>query len=78
MSGNVAPSRYDNIDWFINEWDGAHNWDKKTAYGFLIKRWNEYKKGKTGDKNLIPIIREHIEKNNPDLLEWFDGLMVLV
>jgi len=69
---------YDNIEWFMSKYAPEHNWDTKTGYSFLVKEWNNYKKNKTGKDVVMPAIREHIEKNNPILLEWFDGLLVLV
>lgn len=73
---SARPTLDEDIACFVGEYAKTQSWDIKTAYSELFKLILKYKKI-LGNK-YIPGVRLHIEKNNPELLEWFDGLMLLV
>ena len=73
MFEKADPTMDDNISWYINEFhkDGM----KKRAYGELVKII--IKANPNSRKKYTVGLRQYIEKNNPDLLEWFDGIMII-
>jgi hypothetical protein len=78
MFGTVKIKPYDNIEWFLCEYAPRHNWDKKTAYKALLNEYRSYNLDKKRSGDLVPILRQHVQDKNLQLLEWFDSLLVLI